>query len=62
MTAGDMQELRRREKELDIEPDYELDAFMKATCLTGKRKNLAADYVMHFLGLDVRTHASGPNV
>lgn len=51
-----MAELRRREKEAGIEPDYEVDAFMKAMCRDPKRESIATDYVLHFLGLDVRPH------
>ena len=49
-----MAELRKRERELGIEPDYEVDAFMKAASRPPKRESIATDYVLHFLGLDVR--------
>ena len=51
--AGDMSELRRREKEMGIEPDYEVDAFMKAMSRDPKRESIATDYALHYLGLDV---------
>ena len=51
--AGDMEELRRLEKEKAIEPDYEVDAFMKAMCRPPKRESIATDYALHYLGLDV---------
>lgn len=49
-----MEELRRRERELGVEPDWELDAFMKAAMRTGKRESIATDLALHYLGLDVR--------
>ncbi|CAM8980801.1 unnamed protein product [Rhodiola kirilowii] len=46
-------ELCRREKEAGIKPDPEIDAFMKATALSGQKTNLVTDYVLKILGLDV---------
>lgn len=39
-------ELSRREKELGITPDPEIDAFMKATALAGQETSLVTDYVL----------------
>ncbi|XP_073317568.1 ABC transporter G family member 39-like [Primulina huaijiensis] len=46
-------ELSRREKEAGIKPDPEIDAFMKATSISGQRSSLVTDYVLKLLGLDV---------
>uniref|UniRef100_A0A7N0V9J1 ABC transporter domain-containing protein n=2 Tax=Kalanchoe fedtschenkoi TaxID=63787 RepID=A0A7N0V9J1_KALFE len=46
-------ELSRREKEAGIKPDPEIDAFMKATALSGQETNLVTDYVLKILGLDI---------
>ncbi|CAI0410743.1 unnamed protein product [Linum tenue] len=46
-------ELSRREKEAGIKPDLEVDAFMKATSVTGQENHLVVDYVMKLLGLDI---------
>jgi hypothetical protein len=46
--------MREREKELGIEPDWELDAFMKASAARGKRRSIMTDYIMRILGLEVR--------
>lgn len=39
-------ELSRREKELGIKPDTEIDAFMKATAQTGQETSLVTDYIL----------------
>ncbi|KAF3628286.1 ABC transporter G family member 39 [Capsicum annuum] len=46
-------ELSRREKELGIKPDPEIDAFMKATAVAGQESSLVTDYVLKILGLDI---------
>ena len=51
--ADEIHALRRAERELGIEPDWELDAFMKASAAGGKRHNIMTDYVMRILGLEV---------
>ncbi|XP_023766493.1 pleiotropic drug resistance protein 2 [Lactuca sativa] len=48
-----LQELSRREKEEGIKPDQEIDAFMKATAVSGQESSLATDYVLKILGLDI---------
>lgn len=47
-----MKELRKREAELGIEPDRDIDAFMTADTAQGKRENLVSELTMHLLGLD----------
>ncbi|XP_027068458.2 ABC transporter G family member 39-like [Coffea arabica] len=46
-------ELSRREKEAGINPDPEIDAFMKAVAVAGQKSNLATDCVLKLLGLDI---------
>ncbi|RDX73571.1 ABC transporter G family member 39, partial [Mucuna pruriens] len=46
-------ELSRREREAGIKPDPEIDAFMKATALSGQKTSLVTDYVLKILGLDI---------
>ncbi|XP_047342131.1 pleiotropic drug resistance protein 2-like [Impatiens glandulifera] len=46
-------ELLRREKNDGIKPDPEIDAFMKATSLSGQESSLVTDYVLKLLGLDI---------
>ncbi len=48
-----MEELRRVEKERGIEPDPDIDAFMKADAIEGKRESIETEYVLHILGLNV---------
>ena len=55
VAAGEVEQLRAREKELGIEPDWEIDAFMKAAALEGKEHNILTDYIMRILGLEVLT-------
>ncbi|KAH1153472.1 hypothetical protein AAZX31_18G062400 [Glycine max] len=45
--------LERLEKEKNILPSPEIDAFMKATLVGGKKHNVMTDYVLKVLGLDV---------
>ena len=51
--ADEIHRLREREKELGIEPDWEIDAFMKASAARGKRCSIMTDYTMRILGLEV---------
>ncbi|KAG8660145.1 hypothetical protein MANES_02G119800v8 [Manihot esculenta] len=47
-----MKDLTRLEKERNIRPSPEIDAFMKASSVAGK-KSVSTDYVLKVLGLDV---------
>lgn len=49
----ELEELRKREKEKGITPDWELDAFMKADIRKGKKESIITDLVIKMLGLDV---------
>ncbi|PQQ10338.1 pleiotropic drug resistance protein 2 [Prunus yedoensis var. nudiflora] len=46
-------EMSRREKDSGVKPDPEIDAFMKATSMSGKETSLITDYVLKILGLDI---------
>ncbi|KAK7279559.1 hypothetical protein RJT34_24612 [Clitoria ternatea] len=46
-------ELIRREKQAGINPDPEVDAFMKATAVEGQETSLITDYVLKILGLEL---------
>ncbi|XP_024402862.1 ABC transporter G family member 31 isoform X2 [Physcomitrium patens] len=48
-----LMELARREKEYHIRPDPDIDAYMKATAVEGKRHSPATDYIMKILGLEI---------
>lgn len=54
--ADEIHELRKREKEQGLEPDWEIDMFMKASAARGKRHSIMTDYVMRMLGLEVCPH------
>uniref|UniRef100_F6GUS2 ABC transporter domain-containing protein n=1 Tax=Vitis vinifera TaxID=29760 RepID=F6GUS2_VITVI len=51
--AGYMTDLARLEKERDIRPSPEIDAFMKASAFGGRTHSISTDYVLKVLGLDV---------
>ncbi|KAJ9565282.1 hypothetical protein OSB04_001248 [Centaurea solstitialis] len=51
--AGNLRELKRLEKEHHIRPSPEIDAFMKACSVAGKRHSISTDYILKVLGLDV---------
>ncbi|XP_042514692.1 ABC transporter G family member 39-like isoform X1 [Macadamia integrifolia] len=46
-------ELSRREKEDNIKPDPDIDAYMKAASLEGQKENVVTDYILKILGLEV---------
>ncbi|KAL6634302.1 hypothetical protein ACP70R_026973 [Stipagrostis hirtigluma subsp. patula] len=46
-------ELLRREKEANIKPDADIDAFMKASAIGGQEANVVIDYVLKILGLEI---------
>lgn len=51
--AEDLQELQEKEKEQSIEPDWEVDALLKAAAREGKRESIMTDLIIKLLGLDV---------
>ncbi|XP_062117535.1 pleiotropic drug resistance protein 2-like [Humulus lupulus] len=48
-----LEQLSKREKEAGIEPDIEIDTFMKATAVSGQETSLITDYVLKILGLEI---------
>lgn len=48
-----LRELRAREKKLGIQPDVNLDGYLKATAIHGQRSNTITLLVMRLLGLEV---------
>ncbi|KAK4855084.1 hypothetical protein QYF36_003864 [Acer negundo] len=53
LVAGYMKDLIRLEKEKNIRPSPEIDAFMKASSVPSKMQSVSTDYVLKVLGLDV---------
>ncbi|KAF5739958.1 Pleiotropic drug resistance 9 [Tripterygium wilfordii] len=51
--ADIMLEVTRREKEAEILPEPDIDAYMKATSVKGLETTLQTDYMLKILGLDV---------
>lgn len=51
--AEELKELHAKEKDLNIEPDLEVEVFTKAAALSGKRESITTDLVIKLLGLDV---------
>ncbi|XVF05337.1 hypothetical protein REPUB_Repub05bG0163600 [Reevesia pubescens] len=51
--ADYMKDLTKLEKERKIRPVSEIDAFMKASSVGGKKHSISTDYVLKVLGLDV---------
>ncbi|XP_011005514.1 PREDICTED: ABC transporter G family member 31 isoform X2 [Populus euphratica] len=48
-----MEDLVRLEKERNVRPNLEVDAFMKASSVGGKKHSISTDYVLKVLGLDI---------
>jgi ABC-type multidrug transport system ATPase subunit len=48
-----LRELAKREKEQNIHPDPDIDAYMKAVAVEGEKHSLTTDYIMKILGLDI---------
>ena len=57
--AAMLREIRRRERELGIQPDADLDGFMKASAMAGQRSNAGTLLIMRLLGLEVRPAQQG---
>ncbi|KAL8105568.1 hypothetical protein AgCh_029387 [Apium graveolens] len=47
-----LMELLRREKDLGIEPNDDLDTFVKSIALGDQRTSLVVDYIMNIVGID----------
>ncbi|KAK1591597.1 hypothetical protein Q3G72_010173 [Acer saccharum] len=48
-----MMEVSKREKQAEIVPDPDIDAYMKAISVEGLKSTLQTDYILKILGLDV---------
>ena len=53
LAAELLADLRKREKEMDIEPDWNVHAFQKAQAIQGQPTSVATEYVIRMLGLDI---------
>ncbi len=64
LAAEELQELQKKEKEMNVQPDWEIDAFTKAQIRTGKRHSIVTDLILKLLGLDVSLAVSNscPNL
>ncbi|XP_009614154.1 ABC transporter G family member 31 isoform X1 [Nicotiana tomentosiformis] len=51
--ADYMKDIDRLEKERNIRPNSEIDAYMKASSVGGKKHSVSTDYVLKVLGLDI---------
>ncbi|KAA8543738.1 hypothetical protein F0562_022085 [Nyssa sinensis] len=51
--AGYVKDLTRLEKEQNIHPIPEIDAFMKASSVGGRKHSISTDYILKVLGLDI---------
>jgi ABC-type multidrug transport system ATPase subunit/ABC-type multidrug transport system permease subunit len=48
-----LEEVARREKENGIRPDRDVDTYMKATAMPGKKSSLAVEHILRMIGLDI---------
>lgn len=48
-----LQELSRREVRKRILPDPDIDAYMKASAISGRQHSVVTEYVQKILGLDI---------
>ena len=55
MGSDKLQELRKREAEQQIDADWEIDAFMTADTVQGKKEAIVSEYILRILGLEVGT-------
>uniref|UniRef100_A0A0A0LBH1 ABC transporter domain-containing protein n=1 Tax=Cucumis sativus TaxID=3659 RepID=A0A0A0LBH1_CUCSA len=51
--ADMMKEICKRERELGITPDLDVDTYMKAISAEGLRRSLQTDYILKILGIDI---------
>ena len=58
--VGELNELEAKEEELNIRPDPEIEAFMKAAALKGKRTSIMTDVALKYLGLEASPSFCGP--
>ncbi|XP_051142940.1 ABC transporter G family member 31-like [Andrographis paniculata] len=48
-----LKEINHHEREMNIRPRPEIDAYMKASSIRGKKHNITTEYILKILGLDV---------
>lgn len=56
--AEELKELQQKEKQMNVQPDWEIDAFTKAQIRSGKRHSIVTDLILKLLGLDVCSSSS----
>ncbi len=58
MRAGFLRQLREVEAKMDIQPDPDVDAYLKASAVEGVRKSPVTQYMIRLLGLEVLHHSA----
>lgn len=53
LNADVLSKLRNQEKQHDVKPEYDLDAFMKAQATEGKNGSVNSELMLRLLGLQV---------
>lgn len=48
-----LEEVRKREKEMGIEPDWTVDALMKSETLEGFKSSINTEFIIRMLGLGI---------
>lgn len=51
--AEELRELQEKEKQMQVQPDWEIDAFTKAQIQSGKRNSIVTDLILKLLDLEV---------
>lgn len=46
-------DIRKKEREMDIEPDWNVHAFQKAQAIQGQANSVATEFTIKMLGLDI---------
>ena len=53
VSAEVLEEVRKREREMGIEPDWNVDALMKAETLEGQKTSVSTEFIIRMLGLGI---------
>ena len=53
ISAEVLEEVRKREREMGIEPDWNVDALMKAETLEGQKTSVSTEFIIRMLGLGI---------
>ena len=56
--AEELKELQEAEKKMQVQPDWEIDAFTKAQIQSGKRHSIVTDLILKLLDLEVSSWAT----